>query len=84
MEREDWQDEHGEKVLWIACLGAQLAERDEDRDWCLGLARDLACRQGLSRGMDDLVQLMARYIHRFEPTGVPRVSGLEDVWDDQA
>ncbi|KAK7887652.1 hypothetical protein LTR67_009553 [Exophiala xenobiotica] len=84
MEREAWQDEHGEKVLWMACLGAQLAERHEDRDWCLGLARDLARRQGLSRGMDGLVQLMARYIHRCEPTGVPRVSGFEDFWNDRA
>ncbi len=80
---EDWLEEHDEKVLWMACLGAQLAQKDEDRDWFLGLAKDLARRQGL-RSMDDVVQLMSRYLHRCEPSGVPRLSGLEDVWDDRA
>lgn len=75
---EDWQHEHEEIVLWMACLGAQKALQDEGRAWFLGFAREIARRRGLTT-WDDLVQLMSKYLHRCEPTGVPDVHGLEGI-----
>jgi hypothetical protein len=85
---EDWEDERGEIILWMACLGGQSSTEDNarddndndnnDREWFLGVASDLAHRRGISTP-DGVVQLMSRHLHRCEPTGKPLISGLESI-----
>ncbi|KIX02612.1 uncharacterized protein Z518_08554 [Rhinocladiella mackenziei CBS 650.93] len=77
---EDWAVHHEEIVFWMACVGAQNSSEHhpDDRHWFLGLATQIARRRDIS-SPDGLVQLMARYLHRCEPSGMPDVSGLESI-----
>lgn len=79
---ENWEREHEEIVLWMTCLGGQKAEAeaeaDEDREWFLYVASDLARRRAIATA-DNLIQLMSRYLHRCDPTGRPDITGLERI-----
>lgn len=70
----DVQDQ--ELTLWLVCLGVQLGQRDDDKQWFVELARNMAVRLGV-RTTDHLAQLMSRYVHRCTATGMPMVEGLE-------
>jgi hypothetical protein len=100
---EEWQAQHGEVVLWMACLGVQQTTvpiirtiapqsppprggEGNSRDWFLELARSILFSQqqqerppAHSTAPNELVQIMIRYLHRFEPSGQPCVDGLEEV-----
>lgn len=84
-ETEDSDSEHAhqpereeELVLWMACLGTQAATEPRDSDWFLELAKHLAAKRRIT-SMDDVVQLMGRYLHRCERTGTPSVVDLEGL-----
>ncbi|KIW19625.1 hypothetical protein PV08_00198 [Exophiala spinifera] len=74
--QEDVQDE--ELRFWMACLGVQLAQREEDHQWFVGVARPMAQRLGI-RTTDHLAQFMSRYVHRCTATGMPKIDGLEPL-----
>ncbi|KAJ9610183.1 hypothetical protein H2204_015405 [Knufia peltigerae] len=72
----DVQDE--ELKLWMVYLDIQLAQRDEDQQWFIGLARNMTARLGVGT-TDHLVQLMSRYVHRCTVTGMPNIERLENL-----
>ena len=78
---DDWSD-HEEIMLWMACLGAQKTRENQDRDWFLDIASWIARKRGVS-SRDDLIQLMAGYLHLCEPTGAPSIVGLEAILGEE-
>ncbi|KAI1627900.1 hypothetical protein EDD37DRAFT_281444 [Exophiala viscosa] len=79
---EDWQHEHEETVLWMACLGAQQPLQTEPQEWFPGFARDVAQGRGLTT-TNELMHLMSKYLHRCDPTGSPDVTGLQSVLGEE-
>ncbi|KAK4936025.1 hypothetical protein LTR10_023020 [Elasticomyces elasticus] len=75
---EDWQHDHEDIVLWMVCLGGQQALPNGDRAWFLGFARDIAQGRGFTT-LDELTQLMSKYLHLCEPTGAPDITGIENI-----
>lgn len=78
---EVWEDSHQEVVMWMACLGAQAAKSDDEKDWFMGLARHIVACRAEAFVQDDLTQLLGTYLHRCEWQGTPDVTGLERVFE---
>lgn len=95
---EDWQEQHEEVVLWMACLGIRQSavslasapsshagdEPDDHGEWFVSLAKHiladrLARTRSCSRAakVDELLQIISRYLHHCEPSGRPSIDGLE-------
>ncbi|EXJ81101.1 hypothetical protein A1O3_07389 [Capronia epimyces CBS 606.96] len=72
---QTWTEQDEEIVLWMVCLGVQHATDAQDRDWFGSFAARLTRRRDITR--DDMIQLMARYLHRCESTGRPDIDGLQ-------
>lgn len=79
-------EQHQGLTFWITCVAAQQStqqgqhdeEEEEDRDWFLGLARQLARRMQITT-MSGIADVLARHTYILNPDASPNTAGLEHV-----
>lgn len=78
-------EQHQGLTLWIICMAAQQStqqgqhdEGEDDRDWFLGLARQMARRMQITT-MSGIADVLARHTYNLNPDASPNTAGLEHV-----